>query len=205
LNPISLTHLFCPRYLRVQKQHRFPSWFIKPSNDKFAIITGGIVQITVIISGGQSGVDRAAFDVALAWGVLLGGWVPRGRLDEFGTIDPKYPNLREAESDDPAVRTFLNVRDSDGTLMISRGPLLGGSCHAIKSAHQLFRPLCLIDLSTDSLPKCIEKAVYWIHYNKIQRLNVGGPRESEDPEIYGYSVQLMSGVLARLFQEDSRV
>ena len=155
------------------------------------------MQLT-IVSGGQTGVDRAAFDVGLAWGLSTCGWVPRGRLDEEGPIDPKYPNLRETETDDVAVRTALNVRDSDGTLMISHGPLLGGSCRAVDSARELARPLCILDLSTQSMIECVDTAEAWIREHRIVRLNVGGPRHSEDPEIYGVALQLLSAIVARL-------
>lgn len=155
----------------------------------------------IVISGGQTGVDRAAFDVALARGLTIGGWVPKGRVDETGPIASKYPNLQESDREDPAVRTALNVRDSDGTLMISRGPLLGGSCRAVESAQKLSRPLMLLDLSQDTVPNCINKAVSWIRINQIKRLNVGGPRESEDAEIYEYTILIMTGILSRLDQE----
>lgn len=166
-------------------------------SDKLIVSSGGSVAITVI-SGGQTGVDRAAFDVALAWGVAIAGWVPAGRVDENGLIDDRYPNLREADSADPAVRTALNVRDSDGTLMISRGPLLAGSCRAVESAEKLGRPLLLLDLAQESRSVCIDQAVGWIHANQIQHLHIGGPRQSEDPAIYDHAMHVITGILSRL-------
>ena len=84
-------------------------------------------MIERIVSGGQTGCDRAAFDAALARSIPMSGWVPLGRTDEEGVIPARYPNLSEVGSADPAVRTEANVRDSDATLLISHGPLEGGS------------------------------------------------------------------------------
>ena len=87
-----------------------------------------------IVSGGQTGADRAALDFARANGLGIGGWVPRGRLAEDGLIPEDYLGLLEADSTDPAVRTALNVRDSDATLILSHGPLTGGSLLTLQEA-----------------------------------------------------------------------
>jgi hypothetical protein len=78
-------------------------------------------MIKKIVSGGQTGADRGALDAALECGIETGGWVPKGRLAEDGVIPEKYMGLKEAPSKEPAVRTTLNVRDSDATLIVSRG------------------------------------------------------------------------------------
>jgi hypothetical protein len=85
------------------------------------------VIIRKIISGGQTGADRAAFDAALALGLPIGGWVPKGRKAEDGVIPAHYSNLRETDADDYESRTRLNVREADATLILSHGPLTGGS------------------------------------------------------------------------------
>src|SRR5215216_4014774 len=85
------------------------------------------VGILRIISGGQTGADRAAFDFALEKGIEIGGFVPIGRLAEDGPINAKYPNLVETNSSDPGERTRLNVRSADATFIVSRGPVGGGS------------------------------------------------------------------------------
>lgn len=79
-----------------------------------------------IVSGGQTGVDRAALDIAIALGIGCGGWVPRGRRAEDGTIASHYP-VRECRSSSYGVRTRLNVRDTDGTLILCRGRPSGGT------------------------------------------------------------------------------
>ena len=99
-----------------------------------------------IISGGQTGADRAALDFALASGIPIGGWVPRGRLAEDGRIPERYAGLVETESADPAVRTARNVRDSDATLILSHGPLDGGSLLTHREATRAGRPVLHLDL-----------------------------------------------------------
>ena len=94
-----------------------------------------------IVSGGQTGADRAAMDVALELGLALGGWVPRGSADEFGTIPAMYPNLDETDIDDPAVRTRLNVRDSDATLILVHGAPAGGALLTLDIAREYGRPI----------------------------------------------------------------
>ena len=88
-------------------------------------------MVEKIISGGQTGADRAALDVALELKIPCGGWCPKGRRAEDGRIDDRYP-LKETPSTDYRVRTRLNVEESDGTLVITRGPLTGGTALTIK-------------------------------------------------------------------------
>jgi predicted Rossmann-fold nucleotide-binding protein len=77
------------------------------------------VKALKIISGGQTGVDRAALDVALRHGIECGGWCPAGRLDEFGKIPDHYP-VQELQGGGFTERTLQNVKDSDGTVVIYR-------------------------------------------------------------------------------------
>lgn len=149
----------------------------------------------IIVSGGQTGVDRAALDAALATGTEVVGWVPRGRMAEDGPIDSRYPGLRETGSDDPAVRTEWNVRDSDGTLLLGRGPLAGGTCWAEFCARRLGRPCLVLDLSAGSLLEWVATAQVWILANGIRRLHVGGPRRSEDPDLYQPALELVTALL----------
>src|SRR5271169_3572679 len=83
-----------------------------------------------LVSGGQTGVDRAALDVALEIGIPIGGHLPRGRKDENGEVLPdKYTGMQETDSDDVNLRTELNVQNSDATLILSHGELFGGSAY----------------------------------------------------------------------------
>ena len=133
-----------------------------------------------IISGGQTGVDRAALDTALKNNLPVGGWCPKGRKAEDGPIDSRYP-LKETESDRYQVRTGLNIRESDGTLVICRGTPSGGTALTIKKTREQKKVLLIIDLQKLPTP---EPVYQWILDNKISTLNLAGPRESQAPGIY---------------------
>lgn len=132
-----------------------------------------------VVSGGQTGVDRAALDAARELGLPTGGWCPRGRRAEDGPIAPEYP-LRETPSDDYAQRTEWNVRDSDGTLVLTRGRPAGGTAFTIGVARSLGRPLLVLDLRDDPDPGAVRR---WARAAGIAVLNVAGPRESQRPGI----------------------
>ncbi|HEX7242596.1 MAG TPA: putative molybdenum carrier protein [Longimicrobiaceae bacterium] len=131
-----------------------------------------------VVSGGQTGVDRAALDAAAELGIACGGWCPAGRRAEDGAVPARYP-LRETPSADPAERTTWNVRDSDGTLVLTAGPLSGGTTLAIQAAHDLRRPLLVVELPAGD-PEHVRR---WIADREIRTLNVAGPRETERPGI----------------------
>lgn len=133
-----------------------------------------------IISGGQTGVDRAALDVALAFGIPCGGWCPKGRRAEDGIIPARYP-LTETTSKDYRVRTRRNVRDSDGTLILTNGPLSGGTALTRRLVKELDKPCLVVDLT--QRPRTSEVRA-WLASNKIYTLNVAGPRQSSKPRIY---------------------
>jgi hypothetical protein len=160
--------------------------------------------ITSIVSGGQTGADRAALDVAQARGIPSGGWVPAGRHAEDGHIPDRYAGLRETESADPAVRTRRNVRDSDGTLILAHRPLTGGSLLTLDTARGMGRPVLHIDLSAVTVDGAADAAAAWISAHGIQRLNVAGPRASSDPQIHGATLRVLDGVLDRLQAERQR-
>ena len=140
----------------------------------------GAVTITRVVSGGQTGVDRAALDVALELGISCGGWCPRGRKAEDGPINDIYP-LQETPGNHYSERTEWNVRDSDGTLILTRGKPTGGTALTVSFARAMSRPLMILDLFSkpESLP-----VVDWLESNKIQVLNVAGPRESTETPVY---------------------
>jgi hypothetical protein len=141
------------------------------------------MMVKKIISGGQTGVDQAALDVAIDLGIPHGGWIPKGRKTEDGTLPAKY-QLREMPTSSYPKRTEQNVIDSDGTLIISHGRLTGGSLFTFKMAKQHRRPCLHIDLSKGTAFEDAMKINTWIEANQVEVLNVAGPRASKDPEIY---------------------
>jgi len=136
-----------------------------------------------IISGGQTGADQAALDVAIKLGIPHGGWIPKGRITEAGFLPAKY-QLQEMPTTSYSLRTEQNVIDSDGTLIISHGKLTGGSALTRKFAEKHERPYLHINLKTVSCLEAALKIATWILKNKIGILNVAGPRASKDPMIY---------------------
>jgi hypothetical protein len=133
-----------------------------------------------IISGGQTGVDRAALDIALELGIPCGGWCPKGRKSEDGPIPNRYP-LQETGSTSYPVRTAKNVQDSDGTLVLTMGPPMGGTALTIKLAKEKRKPFLVFDLKKKGDPLLLRS---WILTNQIKILNIAGPRESECPDVY---------------------
>lgn len=147
-----------------------------------------------IISGGQTGADQAALDVAIKMGVPHGGWIPKGRKTESGTLPDKYL-LREMPDDNYAKRTEKNVIDSDGTLILSHGDLSGGSELTRVVAQKYKRPCLHLDLNLRSAFQATQMIKSWIVKNNIEVLNVAGPRESHDPEIYQATVDILEAAL----------
>lgn len=147
-----------------------------------------------IISGGQTGVDRAALDTALENNLPAGGWCPKGRKAEDGPIDSLYP-LKETTSDKYQVRTELNVRESDGTLIICKGTPSGGTALTIKKAGEHGKALLIVDLQKQPAP---EPALQWLLDNNITTLNIAGPRESQSPGIYQKTLLFLEKIITLL-------
>ncbi len=159
----------------------------------FGVVEGGrgaFPKMFFLRSGGQTGVDRAALDVALELGVPCGGWCPRGRWSENGPIPERYP-LVEAPSADPALRTEWNVRDSDATLIIAREPLSGGTELTRRLAGELGRPCLVVDPGTAD----VAAIVAWLAAHGVRALNVAGPRESACPGIQAAAAALLRRLL----------
>jgi Circularly permutated YpsA SLOG family len=149
----------------------------------------------IIISGGQSGVDRAALDAAIARGIPYGGWCPKGGWAEDLPKPPgvltRYPLLQETPSAAPEERTEWNVRDSDASLILveaSGVSVSGGTALAARFSGQYAKPLLVVDVGA---PDAVERATAWLaallaaHRSDAPfRLAIGGPRESEAPGIY---------------------
>ena len=154
-----------------------------------------------IVSGGQSGVDRAALDAALAAGLPCGGWCPAGRAAEDGPIAPHYP-LRQTDRADPAYRTRLNVRDSDATLILARGRLAGGTALTARHASELARPCLVVDLDlAEDTDARASRIADWLRARDTLTLNVAGPRESVAPGIQAAARALLDRVLAVMISE----
>lgn len=151
-------------------------------------------MITKIISGGQTGADRAALDVAIELGIPHGGWVPKGRKTEDGRLDKKYL-VQETHAIDYAQRTEFNILDSDATLIISHGNIKGGTALTQQLAAKHHRPCLHIDLDRLEVYQAVGIIYSWINSRGIQILNVAGPRSSEDPLIYDDVLNLLRSLL----------
>jgi hypothetical protein len=145
-----------------------------------------------VVSGGQTGVDRAALDVAIALGIPHGGWCPHGRRAEDGRIPARYA-LREHASRAYAARTAANVADSDATLILHRGRLGRGTALTERLARERGKPLLAVDPTHDD-PARVRS---WIAAHGVEVLNVAGPRESERPGIGDEVAVFLRAVLGR--------
>jgi Circularly permutated YpsA SLOG family len=148
-------------------------------------------KIEKIISGGQTGVDRAGLDVAIALHIPHGGWCPKGRKAENGTLPTVY-QLTETPTAEYKQRTEWNVRDSDGTLILTQGEPTGGTALTIKLAGAYARPCLVIDLNASPAPKTVSA---WLAANHIMVLNIAGPRESGCPGIHDEAVKFLRTAL----------
>jgi hypothetical protein len=148
-----------------------------------------------IVSGGQTGADRAALDWALSDGVECGGWCPKGRKAEDGPIDPKYP-LKETPSASYLQRTEWNVRDSDATVLFSIEPTLtGGSKKTVEFARKhrkLWLHLCAGEKSS------VEKLRAFVKEHRVKVLNVAGPRASKEPGVGEFVVRTLGQAFAEM-------
>ncbi len=141
---------------------------------------GAAVRIERIVSGGQTGVDRAALDVAIALEIPHGGWCPLGRIAEDGPI-PSWYQLEEHSSPKYTDRTKRNVIDSDATLVLYSSKLEGGTFKTYRYAECIAKPCLKIRLTH---PGRIERVHEWLEKSNVRTLNIAGPRASKEPEIY---------------------
>ena len=154
-------------------------------------------MLSKIISGGQTGADRAALDWAIKRGIQHGGWCPKGRKAEDGTIDQRY-RLVETPSDDYSQRTEWNVRDSDATAVFSiQKELRGGSLLTVELAAQYNKPVIHL-CKQDERANHAQELRSFIEKFRVSVLNVAGPRASDEPGVY----QFVSSVLDLAREED---
>lgn len=154
-----------------------------------------------VVSGGQTGVDRAALDVARRLRLPLGGWCPLGRRTENGPLPRRY-RLKETPSRSYDKRTRWNVRDSDGTLIVNRGPLEGGTLLTVRLARESYSKPVFIQPLDKRL--AIGRFRHWLARNRIRTLNVAGPRESKRPGIQANAAKALLMLLSHAAKGDGR-
>lgn len=171
---------------------------MKPSLDSArasadAPITAPSLRLA-IVSGGQTGVDRAALDAALDANIPCGGWCPQGRQAEDGRISERYP-LRELAGAGYLQRTRKNVEDSDGTLIISFGAASGGTLRTLEFCQRLNKPHLVIDAAVTSIEEAASAVLEFLKGRGVQCLNVAGPRASGERKGHGYAYDLIKRLL----------
>jgi hypothetical protein len=159
-----------------------------------------MLRLERIVSGGQTGADQAALDVAIELGISHGGWIPKGRKTEAGPLPLKY-RLKEMPTDSYQKRTEQNVIDSDGTLIISHGDLTEGSEYTRRMAAKHGKPWLHIDADKQSLEAAVQMIRTWISGNDIEVMNVAGPPASKDPRIYTLTKTILKAVLLSTYED----
>ena len=148
----------------------------------------------IVCSGGQTGVDRAALDAAVRSEIAICGWCPKGRRSDDGCIPPKYI-LTETPKNVYNQRTEWNVRDSDGTLILYKNNLMGGTEFTYSCTKKLAKKSRLVDVSNCA---CSLEIANWIRDNELRILNVAGPRERHQRGIYQIAYNYLLSVFTEL-------
>lgn len=150
-----------------------------------------------LISGGQTGADRAAIDLAIALGIDYGRIIPKGRKTEEGLLDYKYDRMTELDTSSYAARTERNVLDADATLVFTLGITGPGTAMTLKTAKSHRKPCLHIDLAHRSDEEAIERAREWLESIKPKVLNVAGSRESQAKGIYARVYDILLGIIGK--------
>lgn len=149
-----------------------------------------------IISGGQTGADRAALDAALEHGFPIGGSCPAGRKAEDGPIDPHY--LLKEIAGGYRARTRQNVKDADGTAVFYSGYLGGGTEQTVAFCIRANKPYKLLDIELVSVEHATDAVLSFISDYDVQVLNVAGPRQSGCPAVYDFVKNTLGQMIAKL-------
>ncbi len=157
-------------------------------------------MIDKIISGGQTGADQAALDVAVKYNIPHGGWIPKGRKTEAGPLPRRY-RLTQMPTTDYRDRTWKNIQDSQGTVIFFRRYLTGGSRLTRDFAKSCKKPYCAVDLLVNDPFEAAVILQSFVGENKICVLNVAGPRASHDPGIYAEVKIILETLFYLIFLE----
>jgi len=153
----------------------------------------------VIVSGGQTGVDRGALDAALALEAPVDGWCPAGRRAEDGILSVRYP-LRELRGAGYLQRTLRNVMDSDATLLVDFGRPAVGTGRNLEFCRKYGKPCQIVDAALHEVGAAVALALRFVEQHGIRRLNIGGPRASDEPRAYGYAYAVVEQMLRDLIR-----
>jgi hypothetical protein len=149
----------------------------------------------IVVSGGQTGADRAALDFAITHGIAHGGWCPRGRLAEDGPIPTRY-KLRETSSQKYSQRTERNVRDSDATVLFTlAAQMKGGTALTKELAERLGKPWLHLtggNSAGATVQQAAERMSQFLTENHVHTLNVAGPRASQEPGVANFVDQVLT-------------
>ncbi len=156
-----------------------------------------------IVSGGQTGVDRGALDAALEARFTCGGWCPPGRLAEDGVIPARYP-MTELDRGGYSERTLINVLESDGTAIICRGAMEGGTGYTRDCCLARGKPLLVIDAANTAPSEAAVRIGAFLARENIGVLNVAGPRASKWPEAQNYAKAALAFVIATASKPQGR-
>jgi len=155
-----------------------------------------MMSLEKIVAGGQTGIDRGALDAALDAKFPSGGWCPADRAAEDGTIPLRYP-LMPLPSGGYRERTLQNVLDSDGTIIICKGVLTGGTRLTRNLCLRQAKPHLVIDATHVTESVAAAKIASFIDEHGIRILNIAGPRSSQWSEAHGYAWRTVLGLLRK--------
>lgn len=151
-----------------------------------------------VVSGGQTGVDQAALDAALALGLQTGGEMPA----KFMTLQGQRPDMAETygmtENASPSydVRTFANVSAADATIRFARYFSSAGERCTLRAIHKYKKPYFDINASREGAFPNPEHIAKWLYDQNVQVLNVAGNSHTTAigiyDEAYAYFVKVFA-------------